>query len=48
MKKEVYKSIKNFGVIVGSKDGSLRDNDSKKYEFNDSNLWEAWKFLRFG
>lgn len=47
IEKEKKKGKKLWGGIVVSKDGSLRYNDSKKYQFNESNLGDDWKFLSF-
>jgi len=47
IEKENKKGKKLWGGIVVSKDGSLRYNDSKKYQFDESNLGDDWKFLTF-
>jgi len=47
IEKENKKGKKLWGGIVVFKEGSLRYNNSKKYEFNETNLGEDWKFLSF-
>jgi len=47
IEKENKKGKKLWGGIVVIKDGSLRYNGSKRYEFDESNLGDDWKFLSF-
>jgi len=47
IEKENKKGKNLWGGIAVFKDGSLRYNDSKIYRFDEADLGDDWKFLRF-